>query len=102
MYYFRFPIPRNKDGTIARYSPGWFGTLAKCPRNVVVDMYNDKEAYGIAHTEDTFVPAEVTVIPTADALSQIAATTYVKGEVYVGAKLATRWTDEALKVTNGR
>ena len=71
-YYFRFNIPSGIS-----YSPNWFGTMPKCPKNVEVLLYNDKEGYGIAKTEDKFKPKEVTVIEEAEALS----TSYEDGTV---------------------
>ncbi len=71
MYWFRFEIPRNEDGSIATYSPGWHGVMPRCPNGVVVDLYNDKEGYGIAHTLDKFIPKEVQVIPDKDALALV-------------------------------
>jgi hypothetical protein len=47
MRYFRFEIPQ---GTV--YYPGWHGTMQKCPSGVTVLLYNDKEGFGIAMTED--------------------------------------------------
>ncbi len=63
MYYFRFEIGVNADGTRASYSPGWHGVLALCPNKVVVDLYDDEQGFGLAHTEDTFKPPEVTILP---------------------------------------
>ena len=60
MNWFRFQIPQNKDGSRVSYSPNWFGTMPKCPKDVTVLLYNDKEGYGVAQTEDGFVPKEVT------------------------------------------
>lgn len=60
MYYFRFLIPTNEDGTRVSYSPNYHGTMPKCPQNVVVDLYNDEEGWGLAHAEDTFKPPEIT------------------------------------------
>lgn len=62
MYFYKFPIPTNADGSRVTYSPGWAGTMDKCPSGVVVDLYNDKEGYGIAHTPDSFIPKEVKVL----------------------------------------
>jgi hypothetical protein len=73
MYYFRFTIPKqDKDKTVA-YSPGWHGTMSKCPKNVTVLLYNDKEGYGIAQADDTFVPPEVTVIDALTASKELSA-----------------------------
>jgi hypothetical protein len=59
MNYFRFEIPTNADGSRATYSPGWHGTMQNCPKNVKVLLYNDKEGYGIAQTEDKIVQPEI-------------------------------------------
>ena len=52
MYYFKFKIPTNADGSRVTYSPGYHGTMPHCPKNVIVHLYNDKEGYGIAATPD--------------------------------------------------
>ena len=90
MYYFRFEIPDNADGTRARYSPGWHGTMPNCPMDVTVLLYNDKEGYGVAKTEDAFVPPEVTEITKKEAKAILDS---VKDEdgVCFGEKLVTRW-----------
>jgi len=94
--YFRFEIGTMPDGSRVSYSPGWHGTSNHCPQNVVVDLYNDKEGYGIAHTVDTFIPKEATAITKlandkvlADAVTLEA----VKPQdgVYFGDKLIHRW-----------
>ncbi len=95
MYFFRFEIPTNADGSRVTYSPGWHGTLPHCPANVTVLLYNDKEGYGIAKTEDTFVPKEVTVITEEEALTLLA-TVKDEEQVYSGEKLADRWNPEAI------
>lgn len=94
MYYFKFSIPQNADGSRVTYSPGWHGVMSRCPKAVTVLLYNDKEGYGIARTEDSFVPKEVTVLKEADILAQISA---IKDEpqVYFGEKLTDRWNPEA-------
>jgi hypothetical protein len=81
MYYFRFPIGLMSDGSRIAYSKGWHGTMPRCPRNVVVDLYNDRAGYGIAHTDDTFVPPEVTVITEKEALAEIAAAPLKAAEI---------------------
>ena len=90
MYYFKFEIPRNADGTIAKYSPGWFGTIDKCPNNVTVLLYNDAEGYGIAQADDDFVPPEVTVLKDEEALSIVNDVPDVEG-VFKGDSLVQRW-----------
>ena len=62
MYYFRFQIPTNADGTRVSYSPGWCGTTAVAPKDPTILLYNDKDGYGIAKTEDTSVPKDVEML----------------------------------------
>lgn len=100
MYYFKFEIPKNADGSRVSYSPGWHGTMPKCPMKVTVLLYNDKEGFGIAQTEDTFVPPEVTVITKNEAEKILAEAKDEEG-VYFGEKLANRWLLEEA-VLNGR
>jgi len=95
MYYFKFEIPTNADGSRVTYSPGWHGTMPKCSKNVKVLLYNDKEGYGIAKTEDTFIPKEVEVITEKIALGIVAKATDEEG-VFFGDKLVTRWDAEVL------
>ncbi|MFA4973648.1 MAG: hypothetical protein WC683_13640 [bacterium] len=91
MNYFRFEIPKG-----LRYSPGWFGTMPKCPRNVVVDLYNEGAGYGLAHTSDV-LPKEVTALTEKNALALLA--TVQDGEgVWFGQKLADRDWGAELKV----
>ena len=71
MYFFRFVIPKMEDGTPVTYSPGYAGRMVQCPNRIVVDLYNDKEGFGIAHTDDTYIPPEVEVIKEEDALAII-------------------------------
>ena len=96
MYYFRFEIPKTADGARVSYSPGWHGTMPKCPQNVVVDLYDDNEGYGVAHTEDTFVPKEVQALKEADAKAVLAKIVDKEG-VYYGEKIAKRWLPEAVE-----
>lgn len=96
MYHFKFDIPTNEDGSRVTYSPGWHGTMPKCPKKVTVLLYNDKEGYGIATTEDNFIPPEVEV------LNETAAKAILKNYdedeegVYFGDKLVHRWDEEVL------
>ena len=90
MNYFRFDIPTNEDGSRVTYSPGWHGTMPKCPSGVKVLLYNDKEGYGIAQTEDKFVPKEVKVITETEA-QFILANTKDEPQVYFGSKIADLW-----------
>ena len=91
MYYFRFSIPVGIS-----YSPNWFGTMPKCPKGVKVLLYNDREGYGIARTEDKFKPSEVIVTDEAEALGTLTevALKNVKEGVYFGNKLLHRWDEE--------
>ena len=101
MYYFRFEIPTMDDGSRVTYSPGWFGTMPLCPKDVTVLLYNDKEGYGVAKTEDTFIPKEVKELKEAEALKIVEEAKDEDG-VYKGKKLADRWLLEAEVVLNGR
>ena len=94
MYYFRFEIPKNAGGSRVSYSPGWHGTMPKCPRNVKALLYNDKEGWGIAQTEDTFVPKEVIIISSSEA-GKILSLAIDEADVYFGQKLADRWLPKA-------
>jgi len=89
--YFKFLIPLNADGTRATYSPGWHGTMPKCPKNVTVLLYNDKEGWGIAQTTDSFKPPEVIVIEEVEVLGLLSdAALKDEDEVYFGDKLVNR------------
>ena len=97
MYYFKFDIPANSDGSRITYSPNWHGTMPKCPDKVTVLLYNDKDGYGIAQTEDTFIPKEVTAIEEAEALATLTEFMDTKEEdIYMGDNLLTRWDAEVL------
>ena len=89
--YFRFEIPEGLT-----YSPGWHGTMNKCPSDVVVDCYNDKEGYGIAHTSDLTLPKEVKALDSKEAEATIASLKEGDG-VYFGEKVLERvaWLPEA-------
>ncbi len=94
MYWFRFEIPLNSDGTRVTYSPGWHGEMPRCPDKVTVLLYNDKEGYGIAQTDDTFVPKEVKVITEIEA-TKLMSTTKQTSDVFVGVqKITDRWTKQ--------
>lgn len=88
--YFRFEIPKGLT-----YSPGWFGTIPHCPKDVTVDLYNDKEGYGIAHTDDT-LPKEVKALDPKEATLILASLKEEEG-VYVGEQVLERvaWLPEA-------
>jgi hypothetical protein len=62
MFYFRFDIPVNADGTTVSYSPGWCGTREQCALNEKGIYYNDKERWGIGIAEGKFVPPDVEVV----------------------------------------
>lgn len=110
MYYFKFEIPKQIGDRTVTYSPNWHGTMPKCPLNVTVLIYNDKEGFGIASTNDTFVPPEVEVITGKAATDELAICAdkdaLIKAmpdyetditmegtpkEIWYGAKLAKRW-----------
>ncbi len=97
-YYFRFEIPLMPDGLRVSYSPGWHGTMPKCPDKVTVLLYNDKECYGIAQTEDKFVPPEVRVIEESEALmEQVKAEDNIEQDgIWTGSKLEHRWDSKPL------
>ena len=88
MYYFTFVIPTNTDGSRVSYSPTWHGTMPKSVKNVVVDLYNDKEGWGLAHTTDTFIPIEV--IPTTQN-TEILSSAKDENGVYFGTKINQLW-----------
>lgn len=62
MFYFKFKIPTNKDGTVATYSPGWCGTRDKCAKNEKGLLYNDKELWGIGQADGDYIPDDVEVV----------------------------------------
>jgi hypothetical protein len=97
MQYFRFEIPTNADGTRVSYSPGWHGVLDKCPSKVTVSLYNDKEGYGIAMTNDTKpLHKDLTAI-TKEQQEKILAEAVEEDGVYFGKSLEGRmsWLPEA-------
>jgi len=115
--YFKFDIPSGEDGSRITYSKGWHGTMPKCPTDVTVLLYNDEEGYGLATTEDTFIPKEVTVLVQEEAEKLISSSiaTLVDGvsSIYFSKSLIPegydlvknsiehRW-DELLEVTDGK
>ena len=103
MYHFRFEIPRNADGSIATYPEGWHGTMDKCPRDVKVLLYDDNAGFGIAQTEDTFMPPEVKEITEAQAKKALTSTKDGLG-VFKGDLVAKRFVDRELdmEATSGR
>lgn len=90
MFYFKFKIPNNADGTVVTYSPGWCGTRDKCALNEKALLYNDKERWGIGHAEGDFIPPDVDIIDEKTALALIAEAKDGP-EVFTGEKLAHRW-----------
>ena len=95
-YYFKFKIGTNQDGSRISYSPGWFGEMNMCPRNVKVLLYNDKEGYGIAQADDKFIPPEVKVIEEAEALGTLTGVALLKDttDIYFGDKIDSRWIEK--------
>lgn len=91
-YFYTIEIPRHDNGDIATYPPNWFGVMGKCPQNVSVKIFNDKEGWLLAQCDDTFVPPEVKVISEAEALD-LMSRTLQSATVFVGEqKIAERWT----------
>ena len=98
MYHFRFEIPRNADGSIATYPEGWHGTMPNCPHSVTVLLYNDREGYGIAQTEDTFKPKQVKEIEEAEALGTLTEFMDSKDKmIFMGATMNDRYIPEPVK-----
>jgi hypothetical protein len=97
MAYFKFPIPRNSDGSIATYSPGWHGEMSQCPKDVEVLLYNDSEGFGVAKTEDTEALAgcvkrgEAEIVEETEALGVVENADYTDEKVYKAVKLEERW-----------
>ena len=97
MYYYTIEIPRHEltkgeiIGKIAVYPPIWSGVMARCPKNVTVLIFNDKEGWLLAQCDDTFVPKEVKVITKAEA-DKLMSQTQQADNVFVGVqKIAERW-----------
>jgi len=91
MYYYTIEIPRHSNGDIAQYPPEWFGVMARCPKNVIVFIFNDKEGWLLAQCDDTYVPKEVKVITKAEA-DKLMSQTQQAPDVFVGVqKIAERW-----------
>lgn len=91
--YFRFDIPLSADGSRIKYSPGWFGASDKCPQNVTVVYYNDKEGYGVAYTTDIFITKQAT-LTTAKVADDTVAAAKDEAGIYYGEKIASRWYPE--------
>ena len=96
MKYFRFEIPTHKDGTVAVYSEGWHGTMDRCPRDVTVLLYDHDKMFGIAQTEDTFIPPEVKEITKGEMNKAVAGAKSGK-KVFKGDKIAKRFKDRELE-----
>ncbi len=90
MYYFKFTIGKNVDGTRVTYSPGWHGEMPHCPKDVTVLLYNDAEGWGLAQTEDKITQKEIQEI-SKDEADKVLVNVKDEDEVYFGEKLANRW-----------
>ncbi len=90
MYYFRFEIPLNSDGTRVSYSPVWCGTRERCAKNEKGLLYNDKEGWGIGEADGDFVPPDVTILTKGKAIQILSEVKDEEG-VFFGDKLAHRW-----------
>ena len=62
MFWFRFKIPDNEDGTVVTYSSGWCGTRDRCAQNEKGILYHDKERWGIGQAEGDYIPDDVEVL----------------------------------------
>ena len=100
MFYFKFDIPTNKDGSVVTYSPGWCGTRDKCAKNEKGILYNDEERWGIGQAEGDFIPPDVTVLTEKDALKLVDAADSTNPKVFKGDKLARRY--DVTEVLDGR
>ena len=91
MTYFRFEIPKGLG-----YSPGWHGTLDKCPSKVEVLLYNEQDGFGIACTPDKILPKGITAITEAEALSTMTTIAFseTQTDLYYGDKLFDKWIQE--------
>ena len=91
MYWYTIEIQRHDNGDIATYPPNWFGVMSKCPQNVTIKIFNDKEGWLLAQVDDDFVPPEVKVISETEALNLMSETQQADN-VFVGVqKIAERW-----------
>ncbi len=104
MYYFRFEIPLELRGDITKgklpgYSPDWHGTMPKCPKNVEVLLYNDRDGYGIAKTDDKFIPPEVEALKEDNAVKLLLRMEQDPDadNIFMGEKLAHRWDDKPVE-----
>lgn len=71
MFYFKFQIPNNEDGSVCTYSPGWCGTRDRCALNEKGILYHDEERWGIGQAEGDFVPDDVEVLEEQDVIDLI-------------------------------
>lgn len=101
MYYFRFEIPTNEDGSVVTYSPGWCGTRDRCARNEKGILYNDEEGWGIGQAEGDYVPDDVKVLTEKEALKIVDAADATNPKVFVGLKLKYREWGKVNEVSNG-
>jgi hypothetical protein len=94
MRYFKFDIPKGLG-----YSPGWHGTLDKCPSDVEVLLYNEREGFGIACTPDKTLPKGITAITEEEALSTMTTIAFSKAQtdLYYGDKLYDKWIPEPIE-----
>jgi hypothetical protein len=90
MFYFKFEIPNNKDGTVVTYSPGWCGTRDKCALNETGLLYNDEEGWGVGQAEGDFIPPDVEVLTEKEALKLVKAADSTNPKVFTGLKLKYR------------
>jgi hypothetical protein len=99
MYYFKFTIPKNKDGSVATYSPGWCGTRDKCALNEKGLLYNDKELWGIGQADGDYIPDDVEVLEEAEALGTLTTMAMKRNldGIYFGEKLERRYDPETIK-----
>lgn len=99
MTYFKFDIPEGLG-----YPQGWFGEMTYPPKGVEVLLYNEKEHYGIAYTEDEKIKGcasrkQCQEIEEAEALGTV--TTFAlrgkQADVYYGNHLFDKWKVEEVK-----
>jgi len=109
MFYFKFQIPNNSDGSVVSYSPGWCGTRDKCAQNEKGILYHDEERWGIGQAEGDYVPDDVVVLSEKEVVEllktqtkEVVAATSIADtvkaieaalpeKVFAGDKLAHRW-----------
>jgi hypothetical protein len=93
MTYFKFDIPKGLG-----YPKGWFGEMTYPPKNVDVLLYNEKEHYGIACTDDKAIEGNIkrkqcVEVEEAEALGTV--TTFAlrgkQADIYYGVNLFDKW-----------